>query len=104
MRELRRLAVVLTLLIVPRAAAQNAVTEWNSIAITEARKSNAPGSATPGGAGIYVAYMQLAVYNAVNAIDGRFEPYKYSLRIGARTTSHWRGPWCSSTLGGWCVG
>jgi hypothetical protein len=43
MRELRRLAVVLTLLIVPRAAAQNAVTEWNSIAITEARKSNAPG-------------------------------------------------------------
>jgi PAP2 superfamily len=23
--------------------------------------------------------MQLAVYNAVNAIDGRFEPYKYSL-------------------------
>ncbi len=61
------------------APAENAVTHWNCIAISEARSSKAPGSATPGGTGVYVAYMQLAVYNAVNAIDGRFEPYKYSL-------------------------
>ena len=69
----------LVLTIVPFAIAQNAVTNWNNIAITAARASKAPGSATPGGASIYVAYMQLAVYNGVNAIDGRFEPYKYSL-------------------------
>ncbi|MCU1296819.1 MAG: hypothetical protein JWO91_1097 [Acidobacteriaceae bacterium] len=83
MNGLKRLVAVATLLIAPGAIAQNAVTDWNSIAITAARSSTAPGSATAGGAGIYVAYMQLAVYNAVNAIDGRFEPYKYSLTAPA---------------------
>lgn len=68
---------------VPCATAQNAVTNWNNIAITAARASTAPGSATPGGAGIYVAYVELAVYNAVNAIDGGFEPYKYTLTAPA---------------------
>jgi hypothetical protein len=61
------------------ATAQNAVTDWNAIGITAARTSTAPGSATAGGTGIYMAYVHLAVYNAVNAIDGRFQPYKYSL-------------------------
>jgi len=85
MNGLERIAAVatLSLLIATGATAQNAVTEWNSIAISEARSSMAPGSATPGGTGVYVAYMQLAVYNAVNAIDGRFEPYKYSLTAPA---------------------
>ena len=85
MNGLERIAAVatLSLLIATGATAQNAVTEWNSIAISEARSSTAPGSATPGGTGVYVAYMQLAVYNAVNAIDGRFEPYKYSLTAPA---------------------
>jgi PAP2 superfamily len=79
MSGLKRIAAVATLLIASAAAAQNVVTDWNSTAITAARASTASGSATPGGANIYVAYMQLAVYNAVNAIDRRFEPYKYSL-------------------------
>jgi hypothetical protein len=79
MNGLKYLVAIATLLIAPAATAQNAVTDWNLTAITAARASTAPGSGTPGGAGIYVAYMQLAVYNAVNAIDGRFEPYKYSL-------------------------
>jgi PAP2 superfamily len=72
---------LLVLSIVTGASAQNAVTDWSNIAVTEARKSSAPGAttATP----IYVAYMQLAVYNAVNAIDGGFEPYKYSLTAPA---------------------
>jgi len=85
MNGLERIAAVatLSLLIATGATAQNAVTEWNSIAISEARSSMSPGSATPGGTGVYVAYMQLAVYNAVNAIDGRFEPYKYSLTAPA---------------------
>lgn len=85
MNGVKRIAIVATfsLLIATGATAQNAVTQWNSIAISEARSSTAPGSATPGGTGVYVAYMQLAVYNAVNAIDGRFEPYKYSLTAPA---------------------
>src|SRR5207302_8148468 len=58
-----------------------------NIAITAARASKAPGSATPGAASIYVAYMQLAVYNAVNAIDGGFEPYKYSLNAPAGSSA-----------------
>jgi PAP2 superfamily len=89
MNGFKRIAVVAILLVTPSllvtpwAAAQNAVTNWNNIAITAARASTAPGSATPGGAGIYVAYVELAVYNAVNAIDGGFEPYKYSLTAPA---------------------
>lgn len=84
MKGLKWLAAVATLLIGPAAMAQNAVTDWNAIAVTAARGSTvAPGSATAGGTGIYLAYTHLAVYNAVNAIDGRFEPYKYSLTAPA---------------------
>jgi hypothetical protein len=80
MKVLKQLFVTATLLISAAATAQNAVTDWNSIAITAARASKvAPGSTTGSGTGIYVAYVELAVYNAVNTIDGRFEPYKYSL-------------------------
>ena len=68
------------LLLIPSAAmGENAVTIWNEIGITAARASAAPGSATAGGTGIYMAYVHLATYNAVNAIDGRFQPYEYSL-------------------------
>ncbi|HEV7551841.1 MAG TPA: vanadium-dependent haloperoxidase, partial [Candidatus Angelobacter sp.] len=83
MKLLKFVLAIATLLVAPSVTAQNAVTDWNSIAVTEARKSLAPGSATPGGTSIYLAYMQLAVYNAVNAIDKRFEPYKYSLTAPA---------------------
>src|SRR5262245_19446116 len=78
---------MLMLSLVPCAIAQNAVTNWNNIAITAARASKAPGSATPGGASLYVAYMQLGVYNAVNAIDGGFEPYKYSINAPAGSSA-----------------
>lgn len=72
-------ASVMLLLMASAANSQNAVTDWNAIGITAARASTAPGSATAGGTGIYMAYMHLAVYNAVNAIDGHFQPYKYTL-------------------------
>jgi hypothetical protein len=61
------------------ATAQNAVTDWNAIAITQARASKAPGAAGPGSAGVYVAYAELAVYNSLVAINGKYRPYKYSL-------------------------
>lgn len=63
------------------AGAQNAVTEWNDIAITQARASTAPGASAAGGTSLYVAYVELAVYNSVVAIQGGFEPYKYSVHV-----------------------
>jgi hypothetical protein len=86
MSTLKHVAIVAVVLAAMGAAAQNAVTDWNSIAITAAGASKAPGSATPGGMGVYVAYMQLAVYNAVNAIDGGYAPYKYTLIASAVTS------------------
>src|SRR2546430_1870237 len=88
MNALKRIAMVgllisSNLLLAPWATAQNAVTNWNNIAITAARASKAPGAASGSTTAIYIAYVELAVYNAVNAIDGRFEPYKYSLTAPA---------------------
>jgi hypothetical protein len=52
--------------------AQNAVVAWNAIAenaiVTVANK---PPTAAP----IYMAYVEVAVYDAVNAIDGRHQPF-----------------------------
>src|SRR5713226_6427283 len=58
--------------------AQNAVVAWNDIAVTAALNANqtmSPGSSTSGGTSLYLAYTHLAIYNAVNAIDHRFQPY-----------------------------
>jgi PAP2 superfamily len=60
------------------AAAQNAVIDWNAIAVTTALNGDqtiSPGSNTSGGTSVYLAYTHLAIYNAVNAIDHRFQPY-----------------------------
>ena len=82
--SLLKRVVLLVLSVVTGASAQNAVTDWNNIAITAARASKvAPGSTSGSTTAIYIAYVELAVYNAVNAIDGSFEPYKYSLTAPA---------------------
>jgi hypothetical protein len=73
------LVVAVISLISTTAAAQNAVTDWNAIAIANARASTAPGAATPGGTNLYVEYVELAVYNAVVSIQGGYQPYKYDL-------------------------
>ena len=60
------------------ARAQNPVIDWNAIAVTAALNADqtmSPGSNLAGGMSIYLAYTHLAVYNAVNAIDHRFQPY-----------------------------
>jgi hypothetical protein len=60
------------------AGAQNPVTDWNLVAINtvlDCTPAISPGCNTAGGAGIYLAYVHLAMYNAVNAINGRFQPY-----------------------------
>lgn len=58
--------------------AQNPVIDWNAVAVTTALSGNqtiSPGSNTAGGMSLYLAYTHLAIYNAVNAIDQRFQPY-----------------------------
>jgi hypothetical protein len=60
------------------ATAQNPVIDWNAIAVTTALNGNqavSPASNTSGGTSLYLAYTHLAIYNAVNAIDHRFQPY-----------------------------
>ncbi len=60
------------------AMAENPVIDWNAIAVTAALSGNpaiSPGSTNSVGTGIYLAYVHLAMYNAVNAIDHRFQPY-----------------------------
>lgn len=58
------------------APAQNAVTDWNKIAVTTALAGNSvipPNS--PNGAALYLAYVHLAIHDAVNAIEHRYKPY-----------------------------
>jgi hypothetical protein len=62
--------------------AQNAVTEWNTIASTTII---ANGGKPSHSAGVFFAYASIAVYDAVNAIHHQFEPiyYKGSAPEGA---------------------
>ncbi len=53
------------------AHAQNAVTAWNSVAANVIVQ----GKATAGMGGIYLAYTDLAIYNALNAIQPRFQTF-----------------------------
>jgi hypothetical protein len=73
------LAIWFTFMLPLDSQAQNVVTQWNDIAITQARASTAPGATSSGATSLYVAYVELAVYNSVVAIKGRFEPYEYSV-------------------------
>jgi PAP2 superfamily len=64
------------------AAGSNPVVDWDQIAVSTALAGNqttSPGSITPGGSGIYLAYVHLAVFNAVNAVDQRYQFYRVKL-------------------------
>src|SRR5258708_4023846 len=54
---------------------QNVVIDWNNIASTTII-TNGKQSST--GSGVWFAYVQLAVYDAVNAIDHRDHPYLFT--------------------------
>ncbi|MEY2414595.1 MAG: hypothetical protein QOD84_3201 [Acidobacteriaceae bacterium] len=58
-------------LLATAAPAQNAITFWNSIAVQTA----ITGKASSGGSGIFLAYSNLAAFDAVNAIHPRFQSY-----------------------------
>jgi len=77
MKQRLLIAIGLTALAVPGiASAQNVVTEWNNVAVSTALAGNAfiP-SNSPNGMSLYLAYVHLAVHDAVNAIQHRYKPY-----------------------------
>ncbi|HWY54389.1 MAG TPA: vanadium-dependent haloperoxidase [Terriglobales bacterium] len=60
-----------TVLLTSLASAQNAVTIWNSIAVNAALTAKSTGGMT----GLFLAYSNLAAFDALNAIHPRFRAY-----------------------------
>ncbi len=56
--------------------AGNVVTDWNAIASTTIVTN---GAQSPGASSVYFAYTSLAVYDAVNAITGQYQPFYYRI-------------------------
>jgi hypothetical protein len=61
-------------------SAQNVVVQWNDIASTTIVTNGKEASVA---SGAWFAYVHLAVFDAVNAIDHRFEPYLFTTRAPA---------------------
>ena len=74
------LSVVIAFLLATCAGAQNVVVQWNAIASTTII-SNAKESSVA--SGVWLAYVQLAVFDAVNAIDHRYHPYLFTANFAA---------------------
>jgi len=72
-----RLALSLAIILLTAACvnAQNVVVPWNAIASTTIVTNHAEVSVA---SGVWYAYVHLAVYDAVNAIDHRFQPYLFT--------------------------
>lgn len=69
--------LLITMMVTLTVAAQNVVTDWNAIASTTIVKN---GGKPSGAASVWFAYAAIATYDAVNAIDQRFQPFYYSGR------------------------
>lgn len=69
------LSVVIALLVAACLNAQNAVVQWNGIASTTIVTN---GKEVSVASGVWFAYVHLAVFDAVNAIDHRFQPYLFT--------------------------
>ena len=73
-----RLAMVLmmlSLLAINRAQAQNPVIDWDAIASTTIVTNGHESSVA---AAVWFAYVHLAIYDAVNAIDHQHQPYLFT--------------------------
>ena len=62
-------ALMVALVVTPVSAAADVVLDWNAIALTTIRNQN------PFAQARFAAIAQLAVFEAVNAITGEYEPY-----------------------------
>jgi PAP2 superfamily len=75
--------VVLIAVLGPLASAQNAVTFWNSVAVSTAVRAKS----TAGMTGIFLAYSNLAAFDALNAIHPRFQAYGGIMPLGSPDAS-----------------
>lgn len=75
--RMTRFALLLTmaLVIATSLQAQNVVVQWNDIASTTIVTNGKEASVA---SGVWFAYVHLAVFDAVNAIDRRFQPYLFT--------------------------
>ena len=74
--------------------AGNVVTDWNTIASTTIVTN---GGKSPAASSVWFAYSSLAVYDAVNAITGQYQPFYYRVRrsgqrVHRRGSSRGRAP------------
>jgi len=63
--------------------ASNVVTDWNTIASTTIVANAAK---NPAASGVWFAYASLAVYDAVNAITGQYQPFYYRFAAPANAS------------------
>ena len=84
MKKVRQfaLSVVVALLSSAALSAQNVVVQWNGIASTTIVTN---GKKSPAASSVWFAYVHLAVFDAVNAIDHRFQPYLFTTTAPAGT-------------------
>ena len=73
-------SIAITLLVAASLSAQNVVVQWNAIASTTIITNAGEGSVS---SGVWLAYVHLAVFDAVNAIDHRFQPYLFTANAPA---------------------
>lgn len=73
-------SILIALVTAASANPQNVVVQWNAIAsttiITNAKEVSVA-------SGVWLAYVQLAVFDAVNSIDHRFQPYLFTTNAPA---------------------
>src|SRR5215467_8583767 len=65
----------LVLLMAACLSAQNVVVQWNGVASTTIVTNGKEASVA---SGVWFAYVHLAVFDSVNAIDHRFQPYVFT--------------------------
>ncbi|HEY6946742.1 MAG TPA: vanadium-dependent haloperoxidase [Candidatus Acidoferrum sp.] len=75
-------SIAIVLLAAACVDAQNVVVQWNGIASTTIVANGKEASVA---SGVWFAYVHLAVFDAVNAIDQRFQPYVFTTQapVGA---------------------
>src|SRR5882762_8877551 len=69
------LSLAVAVLLAASLSAQNVVSQWNAIASTAIV---ATAKESPAASGVWFAYVHLAVFDAVNAFDHRFQPYLFT--------------------------